>query len=269
MGASLGAVLRGAGHEVGWVRAGRSPATTRRADEAGLRPFEDLASLAATSEVLLSICPPAAAATVAEAVSDAGFAGVYVDANAVAPGTAREIAERVRRVGATFVDGGLIGPPAREGSRTLLYLSGDSHAVAIVNDLFAPSPVESVPLAAGAGAASATKMAFAAWTKGTSALLLAVRAMAEHEGVTDGLDHAWGALTPDLTGRLAVTASATAPKAWRFEAEMREIGATFAAAGLPDGFHEAAAEIYGRLDDLRDRADVSVDEVIGRLLDEG
>jgi hypothetical protein len=38
---------------------------------------------------------------------------------------------------------------------------------------------------------------------------------------------------------------------------MREIASTFAAAGLPPGFHEAAAEIYGRLDDLRDRDDVA------------
>ena len=39
--------------------------------------------------------------------------------------------------------------------------------------------------------------------------------------------------------------SATA-KGWRWVAEMEEIAATFAAAGQPDGFHRAAAEIYRR-----------------------
>ena len=33
---------------------------------------------------------------------------------------------------------------------------------------------------------------------------------------------------------------------------MAEIAATFAAAGLPDGFHAAAAQLYARLAVLRD-----------------
>ena len=39
--------------------------------------------------------------------------------------------------------------------------------------------------------------------------------------------------------------SATA-KGWRWEAEMREIAATFAEVGLPSGFGDSAAEIFGR-----------------------
>jgi hypothetical protein len=35
---------------------------------------------------------------------------------------------------------------------------------------------------------------------------------------------------------------------------MREIAATFQAAGLPGGFHEAAAEVYRRMRDLKDVA---------------
>jgi 3-hydroxyisobutyrate dehydrogenase-like beta-hydroxyacid dehydrogenase len=265
MGASLGAVLRDSGHQVRWVRSGRSPATTERADAAGLQAVQDMAALVAESDVIVSVCPPGAATDVAAAVSDEGFSGTFVDANAVAPATVRAIATAVDDNDARFVDGGIIGPPPRDGSRTLLYLSGDAAASSTVGELFAGSPVETVLLGGGPGAASATKMAFAAWTKGTSALLLAVRAQAEREGVVEGLDHAWSAMTPDLPARLAATAAATGPKAWRFEAEMREIASTFAAAGLPPGFHEAAAEIYGRLDDLRDRDDVAVDDVIDRL----
>jgi hypothetical protein len=36
-------------------------------------------------------------------------------------------------------------------------------------------------------------------------------------------------------------------KAWRFAGEMHEIAATFEAAALPGGFHQAAAEIYERM----------------------
>ncbi len=36
-------------------------------------------------------------------------------------------------------------------------------------------------------------------------------------------------------------------KAWRFIGEMKENAATFAAAGLPGGFSEAATEAYRRL----------------------
>lgn len=265
MGASLGAALRGAGHEVRWLPRGRSPATIERAEVAGLESVDDLASLVDVCDVIVSVCPPRAASEVAAGIADKGFSGTYLDANAVAPGTVRAIAATIEAAGATFVDGGIIGPPAREGSRTLLYLSGNDRAAAAMADLFAATPVEAVPVEGGAGAASATKMAFAAWTKGTSALLLAVRALAEHEGVTDGLDHAWAAMTPDLPARLGATATATGPKAWRFEAEMREIASTFETAGLPGGFHEAAADIYARLDDLRDQEGVSVDDVIDRL----
>jgi predicted dinucleotide-binding enzyme len=39
---------------------------------------------------------------------------------------------------------------------------------------------------------------------------------------------------------------ASVRKGWRWVAEMEEIAATMTAAGLPDGFHRAAAEIFRR-----------------------
>ena len=44
---------------------------------------------------------------------------------------------------------------------------------------------------------------------------------------------------------------------------------TFAAAGLPDGFHRAAADIYRRMTDYKDAAQApSVEEVATRVLAE-
>jgi hypothetical protein len=45
------------------------------------------------------------------------------------------------------------------------------------------------------------------------------------------------------------------PKAWRYVGEMKEIAATFEAAGLPAGFHNAAAEICERLAPFKDLTD--------------
>ncbi len=265
MGTSLGAALSVNGHEVLWAGEERSAATRARADADGLTDVGALAALVRSADTIVSVCPPGAAAEVAGAVADLGYDGIYLDANAVAPDTARTMAATVEAGGASFVDGGIIGPPARSRGLTVLYLSGDSTRVAAIEALFHDSPVMTHAVAGPPGAASATKMAFAGWTKGTSALLLAIRALAEKEGVTDSLEHAWSVLTPDLPERLTRTAAGSGPKAWRFEGEMREIAATFDTVGLPGGFHEAAAEIYGRLADLRDGTDVTINDVTERL----
>lgn len=116
------------------------------------------------------------------------------------------------------------------------------------------------------GAASALKMAYAAWTKGTSALLLAVAALAEHEGVGDMLRQEWDRSQRGLSNRLHTTAPGVAGKAWRFVGEMEEIASSFAAAGLSSRFHEGATESYARLAEFKGRDNVQVDEVIAALL---
>jgi 3-hydroxyisobutyrate dehydrogenase-like beta-hydroxyacid dehydrogenase len=265
MGSSLGAVLITNGHEVRWVAADRSDSTHQRAKADGFAAMDDIATGVMGAEVVLSVCPPEFAGDVAHQVADAGFTGLFVDANAVSPDSARGAASTIAGAGATMVDGGIIGPPVRGGARNLLYLSGDANDVATVARLFDGTPVETVVLDAPIGGASATKMAFAGWTKGSSALLLAVRAMATAEGVTEGLDHAWQTMLPHLSEQLRRAAVGSAPKAWRFEAEMREIAATLDSVGLPAGFHEAAADVYARLAEFRDSTDVNPDEVIERL----
>jgi hypothetical protein len=94
------------------------------------------------------------------------------------------------------------------------------------------------------GPASALKMAFAAWTKGTAAMLIAIRALARAEGVEEALLDEWRLSVPELIDRSAAAARSADRKGWRWVAEMEEIASTFAAAGLPDGFHKAAAEVF-------------------------
>lgn len=241
-----------------WASEGRSTATAERA--AGLHDAGTIAELARRCDVVVSLCPPEHAETVAAGVADAGFAGTYVDANAIAPATARRLAARFHR----FVDGGVIGPPPHRAGTTRLYLSGDG-APAIAA-LFAGSRLDARIVAGGPGTASALKASYAAWTKGSAALLLTARALAAAEGVEDELLAEWQMSQPGLADRSKQTASGIAPKAWRFAGEMREIAAAMVANDLPAGFHDAAGDVYERLADLRDTADVSPEFVFDRLL---
>jgi len=264
MGSAVGAAARAGGTRVVWASAGRSAKTREQADGAGLEDAGTLASLVATSEVVVSVVPPHAAVDVARAVALLGFAGLYIDANAVSPATARAIAEIVEAGGASFVDGGIVGNPPRPDDRSHLYLAGA--AAQRVAAIFEGSALEPIVLDGPPGAASALKMAYAAWTKGTSALVLAIRALAAREGVDGALLREWEASQPDLPARLDRAVLSTR-KAWRWVAEMEEIASTFADAGLPDGFHLAAAEIFLELSGYR-AATPSVEEV-ARSLSQG
>ena len=238
MGAALGAALRQRGHDVIWASAGRSDATAERARRAGLRDVETIREVARQSDVILSVCPPHAASEVARSFTD--FRGIYVDANAISPATTRKIGAQL----SSYVDGGIIGSPPREHGTTRLYLSGvDAASVA---ELFADTVVDTHVLSAEIGDASALKMVYAAWTKGTAALLLALREAARAEGVEAALLSEWDESLPDLRRRAECAEQSAAAKGWRWVAEMEEIASTFGAAGQPEGFHLAAADVFRR-----------------------
>jgi len=240
MGAAVGKCLAGAGHRVLWVPEGRGAATKERADAAGLTGVA-LAEIVTRSDVIVSVCPPHAALDVARQV--AGFRGLYLDANAISPGTAREVAAIAEAGGASYADGGIVGPPPVAPGATRLYLSGPRAAE--IQALFDGTDVDArvVP---PPGMASAVKMAYASWTKGSAALLLAARALARAEGVESVLLQEWGISQPGLEKRWDGADGAAKAKGWRWVGEMEEIAAAMAAAGLPEGFHQAAAEIYRR-----------------------
>ena len=260
MGASVAASLLASNHEVAWSSAGRSEHSRMRAVE--LQEFPQLDDLAAWAEVLISVCPPASALAQAQAVHACAFEGFYVDANAIAPATASEISQLM---GAAFVDGGIIGPPAWQSGTTRMYLSG-AHA-ATVAGWFQGGVLEviALPEAANEVAASALKMAYAAYTKGHSALLLAVNALAHRSGVLDALRSEWAQSLPALSQRSEATAKAISPKAWRFAGEMEQISATFADCGLPPEFHIGAAELYARLSEFKGQPPAGLDMLLDAL----
>ena len=225
-----------------------------------MEEVDSLDELVHRADVLISVCPPAAAPDVARAVADIGFDGIYVDVNAISPVSARAIGERFER----FVDGGVIGPPVNAAGSTRLYLSGE--LAGEVASLWNGSLLETRLVEGGPGAASAVKVCYAAWTKGTAALLLAIRAMAAAAGVEPSLLAEWSTSLPGLAAQADAAASGNAPKAWRFVGEMQEIANTFASFGLPDGFAAAAADIYDRMAGFKDTADATLAAVIDALV---
>jgi 3-hydroxyisobutyrate dehydrogenase-like beta-hydroxyacid dehydrogenase len=263
MGVTVGATVVGGGARVLWASEGRSQATRSRALEAGLEDAGTLASVVRQSRVVLSVVPPHGALDLARTVAGLGFRGLYVDGNAVAPETAREIGRVVEAVGARFVDGGIIGPAARKRGTTRFYLSGPAAPEVAV--LFGAGPIDAIVLDAPAGAASALKMAYAGWTKGSSALLAAIRAFAMAEDVDSALLAEWKISQPDVPARSERAFTDNARKAWRFVGEMEEIARSLAGAGLPAGFHEAAREIYERLSGYKDTKTPSVEEAAQKL----
>lgn len=268
MGATVGATVMAGGERVLWASEGRSPATRARARESGLEDAGTLAALVRASRVIVSVVPPHGALDLVRTVARLGFDGIYVDANAVAPETAREIGRVVEAVGARFVDGSIIGPAARRPGAARIYLAGP--AAPEIAPLLGAGPLDAIVLDAPAGAASALKVAFAAWNKGSQALLAAVRAFAIAEGVDAALLAEWKMSRPDLPARSERAFSDNARKAWRFGGEMDEIARSLAGAGLPAGFHEAAREIYRRLSEYKDAgAPPSVEESAARLLRPG
>lgn len=250
MGVTVGEAVRSTGAKVIWASADRSAPTTERAKRAGFEDAGTLDALVSESEVIFSVCPPHAAVDVAGAVAAMRFDGVFVDANAISPDSARRVASVVESAGATYVDGGIIGPPASSAGTTRIYFSGPGARDIVA--LFAGSLMDARVMDGGAGAASAMKMAYAAWTKGSAALLVAIRALASAERVEDALFGEWEISQAGLKARSDQAARGNAFKAWRFVAEMHEIADTFAGAGLPEGFHRAAAEIYRRLENFKD-----------------
>jgi 3-hydroxyisobutyrate dehydrogenase-like beta-hydroxyacid dehydrogenase len=265
MGVSIGLSLLASDHEVGWVSEGRSADSRNRAKQ--FEAFAVLDDMAVWADGIISICPPDAAIAQAQAVYSTAFDGLYVDANAIASSSAKKISE-IFGAGA-YVDGGVIGPPALSAGTTRLYLSGQ-HAVRVAG-WFTQGFLQAIALPASDHAnsmvaASSLKMAYAAHSKGSSALLLAVNALAANSGVSEALKAEWDISQPGLNQISQATAKATSPKAWRFAGEMLEISETFKAQGLSGDFHQGAADIFASMANLKDQPSADLDQVISEIL---
>jgi 3-hydroxyisobutyrate dehydrogenase-like beta-hydroxyacid dehydrogenase len=265
MGSALARALVDQGHRVLTSAAGRSQRTVQRAAQAGAETAVSLAAALAPTDVFLSVLPPDRALQLAEQVAAAlperdGGSLLYADCNAVSPATSARIGEVVTAAGARYVDVGIIGAPPRP----VLYASG-AHAGDLVD--LAAGALDVRDIGGAAGRASALKMCYAAFTKGTTALATELLVAAQRLGVSEELRAELAQSAPDLLGIATRSVPRMPPKAYRWIGEMEEIAATFAAVGLTPRMLEGAGDMY-RLVEAAGPPSGDLDQVV-RVLSRG
>jgi 3-hydroxyisobutyrate dehydrogenase-like beta-hydroxyacid dehydrogenase len=261
MGVAIAQSAVDSGCHVFWASEGRRSATRERAESAGLTDLTTLDRLCAECGVILSVCPPEFAVDVAHRVAATGFTGIFADLNALAPQRkivfAREMAEQRIR----FADGGIIGLPTRTRGETTVFLSGE--AADDVATCFDGGAIDARVLGPDAGRASALKILFAAYNKGSIALFTALYAAARHYGVLDELQGQFAHRGLSLA-TIETQIVRAAPKAWRWIEEMHEISAALEAANMPGDFHQAAATVYERLASFKDAESLTLADVVSK-----
>ncbi|SFC56904.1 DUF1932 domain-containing protein [Streptomyces aidingensis] len=264
MGSAVAEQARRSGARVLWVPAGRSASTKARAEAAGLIPAPDLASALAESDIVLSICPPAAAEDIAGLVASHDFHGIYADANAISPQRMQRIAARLESSGAVPVDGAIFGPPPRGTKTARLYLAGPATAVHQAEALFTGTHLTPQILDKPLGSASALKMAFAGYQKAARALAAVSHALAQEHGITEELTAEGRTMAAAILADTDYLPSVAA-RAWRWAPEMQEVADSLKAAGLPSDLAEAANSTLSRWNQDKDNFDVPLDDVFGQL----
>ena len=264
MGISIAASAIRGGHHVFWLSENRSDQTRQRAVKENLVEIQLVSKFCQTCETIISVCPPHAAEDVAKLVVEGRFRGFYLDANAISPQRAARLGEMLGANDIRFIDGSIIGGPARTRGETQLYLSGKD--AGRITDYFASGPLETIIIGNEIGKASALKMCYAAHSKGITALLASILAAANSLGVRNELCERWNVDDSGFSEQINHRVLRAAGKAWRFEGEMEEIASTFDEAGLPNGFHKAAAEIYHRVANLKNNnSTLSIDEILAAV----
>ncbi len=257
MGAAVGRQAVAAGATVRWVSSGRSAATRKRAAAAGFEEFTDLAAALDGTGIVLSICPPAGAEDLARSLS--GYAGIFVEANAITPARTARIAEMLPA--ARVVDGGIIGEPPHRAGTTRLYLAGDAGGVP---ELFTGTALEVVTLPGGIGRASALKLAYASYQKASRVLAAVAHGLAREYAVDEYLMREAALLQSRPLADVAQFPDVAA-KAWRWAPEMREVAELLDDSGLPSGLALGAADALDRWASARDHTDLDTGAALDLL----
>ena len=245
MGHAVGRDLGAAGHRVITCLSGRSERTRRLSESAGITDVSSLADLADQADLVMSILVPseaeALAGRVAAAARGANTELTFADCNAVAPATSGRIESAITGAGSRYIDASIIGPPPGKGSPPRFYTCGP---FAHIMDELDGQGIVVRNMGAPTGAASAIKMCYAGFTKGTSALSVGVLVMAARLGVADQLNRELSESQAAGLERMRREIPGLPVKARRWIGEMEEIASTFESAALPPGFHDAAADLY-------------------------
>jgi len=228
---------------------GRSKASGARAQRAGMIAVDDDTALVAEADFFLSIVPPADAVALAERMRPVLAAAqrkpIYVDCNAVAPETAERIGAILADTGCPYVDAGIVGgPPSGSSAGPRFYVSGEAATEFL---RLAACGLSVHVLEGPLSAASALKMSYAGITKGTTAIGAAMMLGATRAGCAEALRAELADSQPQLLAFLSASVSRMPPKAYRWVAEMEEIGDFLGEARAEHDLYGAIAKFYERL----------------------
>ena len=249
MGAGVGARLAARGLRVVTSLAGRSDASAKRAEAAGMAVVSD--QECAQADFFLSICPPSEAMALAQKMAAQitlsapnSKKPIYVDCNAVSPQSKVAIGEVILKTGAPFVDVGIIGLPPKEGTSPFLHASGPEAAkFGVLNDFGITVNVIDGPV----GAASALKMSYAGITKGISALGSMMMLAATRAGVAEMLRGELDRSHPAFITNFQRAIPDMFDKAYRFDGEMKEIADFVGEDPQARQMYQAISEFYTRI----------------------
>lgn len=252
MGHAIGRVLHRRGARVITALEGRSARTRELAQAAGIEDVSTLDRVVEEADVAMSVLPSAAAPVLASDVArrhgrrDRPL--LFVECNALAPQTVREIADVLAAAGVQVADVGIVGGPPTEQRGPKFYASGPHAAeLTVLSDL----GLDVRPIGPEIGQASGLKMCYAALTKGLAALGAELLIAAEK---MDLLDPLLAELEDSQASQLTWmerSVPGMPPKARRWVSEMEEIAATFGHLGQSSGYHQAASGFFGRVGETR------------------
>lgn len=245
MGSGVGRVLEGNGYHVITSLDGRSSRTKDLAKASNIRDVGSIDNMVKEADLILCIMVPSqamgAAEVIAESMRSTGVSTYYAECNAISPKSTRAIGEIISAAGGKFIDGGIIGGSPNRASAPRFYVSGP-HASAM-NELDGKG-IDVRDMGGEIGHGSGIKMCYAALTKGTSTLQIALLSAAEAMGLSDQLRAEFESSQPGALKQMDTGISRLPPNAHRWIGEMEEISATFEQVGVSPFFHQGAAEIY-------------------------
>ena len=248
MGHAVGLTLVNHGFDVITYLKGRSKRTRKLSKLGMIKEEPTLESLVTKTDLILSILVPSQAIFVAKEVASAlrstNQTTTYADCNAISPNSTQMINEIITNAGSEFIDASIIGSPPGRGIPPRFYVSGPNAEMMIALD---KADLDIKPLGNIIGRASAIKMCYAALTKGTNTLHVALLTAASRMGLTDDLRKEFEFSQKSHLAAMEKGISRLPANAHRWIGEMEEIAATFENLGVTPNFHKGAAEIYKML----------------------
>lgn len=245
MGQAVAMQLKDKGYTVFTALEKRSDRSRKMAADAGLTDLGSIARMTAECDLVMSVMNPGAglefATEAAAAIKAQARKPLFIDCNAVAPDTMREIDAVIRDAGARCLDGGLVGPPPRGGAKVNLYVAGaGAEDLKQIENEFLRVHVLSERL----GDASAVKMCYSAFNKGTQGLMLETLMAAHRLGVQDIVEQQLLSSRADMYNWLLKSLPLLPPKAYRWVPEMHEIARTFEGVGMTPRIFQGQADMF-------------------------